>query len=130
MLYLIHRWDLTGTNTSGQSRLRSNSNKKLLHIPQKPPDSRLIIWCSLVSYLGYSFEKGLTLCRDAVVLFYNLIILSARTVEYTDASLQGIGLTQRASCGQVSKSCRILRRFSARNRTHRTSVLWPSQLGL
>ena len=57
--------------TWGQSESGSDGNEELLHIPQSislagasPPDC-------LVSYLGQSLREVLSLCRDAVGVFYS-----------------------------------------------------------
>ena len=61
---------LSGTTTPGQSEPMSNSNERVLHIPQSsrtgtsPPDS-------LVPYRGHLFESY-PLRRDAVAVFYCL----------------------------------------------------------
>ena len=61
---------LSGATTPGQSGLGSEGNEGVLHIPQiskagaSPSDG-------LMSYPGHSLGGVLSLCRDAVNVFYS-----------------------------------------------------------
>ena len=74
--YLTHMWTLKGTTTPSQSGHESNGNKWVLYFPQ-------CSWTGaspsggFVSYPGHSLcvcvcvGGGLTLCKNAVSVFYN-----------------------------------------------------------
>ena len=61
----------SGATTPGQSRLGSVGNEGVFRIPQSSNITRTSPSYCLVSYQGQSLGRGLTLCRDAVGVFYN-----------------------------------------------------------
>ena len=62
---------LSGVATPGQSGPGSNSNERVIHIPQSSSITGALPSDFWVSYLGHSLgERVLPLCREAVSVFY------------------------------------------------------------
>ena len=71
---------LSGATTLGQNGLGSNGNKGVLHIPQISKAGAMLLDC-LESYVGHLLVGILTLCRDAVSVFYTSSRLGQRDKE-------------------------------------------------
>ena len=96
---------LLGATVLGQSRLGSNGNKKVLHIPQISKAGAPLSDC-FISYPGHSLEGVLPFGRNAVGVFY-----SSSQLDYSYLDINDLFIYDLKSSGTHDQSLKFILNF-------------------